>query len=197
MVATLAPIGAVSAEESAAGETAGSGYTVEINETVTNGFTHPGVGVTKAILENMRTQVLAQKEPWYSYYKAMTVSSSASKTVTSSNQSSTDPTKPAVYAFNSQGFNPRFIADGLKAYTQALMYYITGDEVYRANAMHIIRIWAQMDPAQIHIFYRCAYSFGHSAQSDGNCGRNFEVFQLSNRRTCSGRIKIRLILRIT
>lgn len=152
MFATLAPIGAVSAEESAAGETAGSGYTVEINETVTNGFTHPGVGVTKAILENMRTQVLAQKEPWYSYYKAMIVSSSASKTVTSSNQSSTDPTKPAVYAFDSQGFNSRFIADGLKAYTQALMYYITGDEVYRANGMHIIRIWSQMDPAQYKYF---------------------------------------------
>ena len=39
----------------------GSGYTVEINETVTNGFTHPGVGVTKSVLENMRTQVLAKK----------------------------------------------------------------------------------------------------------------------------------------
>lgn len=152
MIATLAPIGAVSAAESGDGGVISTGYTVEINETVTNGFTHPGVGVTKAILENMRTQVLAQTEPWYSYYKAMTVSATASKTVTSSNQSSTDPTKPAVYAFDSQGFNSRFIADGLKAYTQSLMYYITGDEVYRANAMHIIRIWSQMDPAQYKYF---------------------------------------------
>ncbi|HTG70110.1 MAG TPA: discoidin domain-containing protein [Candidatus Udaeobacter sp.] len=152
MVAALAPAGAVSAEESGDGGTVSTGFTVEINEKVSNGFTHPGVGVTKAILENMRTQVLAQKEPWYSYYKAMTVSSSASKTVTSSNESSTDPTKPAVYAFDSQGFNSRFIADGLKAYTQALMYYITGDETYRANAMHIIRIWSQMDPAKYKYF---------------------------------------------
>ncbi|WP_051251118.1 discoidin domain-containing protein [Paenibacillus harenae] len=152
MFATLAPAGAVSAVESGDGGAISTGYTVEINETVTNGFTHPGVGVTKAILENMRTQVLAQKEPWYSYYKAMTVSATASKTVTSSNQSSTDPTKPAVYAFDSQGFNSRYIADGLKAYTQSLMYYITGDEVYRANAMHIIRIWSQMDPAQYKYF---------------------------------------------
>ena len=148
MVAALAPVGAVSAEETGAV----SGFTVQINETVTNGFTHPGVGVTKAVLENMRTQVLAQKEPWYSYYKAMIVSSAASKTVTSSNQSSTDPSKPASDAFNSQSFNSRFIADGLKAYTQALMYYITSDETYRANAMHIIRIWEQMDPAKFQYF---------------------------------------------
>ena len=32
------------------------------------------------------------------------------------------------------------------------MYFITGDEVYRANAMHIIRIWAQMDPAKYVYF---------------------------------------------
>ena len=129
-----------------------SAFIVEINETITNGFTHPGVGLTKATLETMRAEVLAQKEPWYSYYKAMTVSSSASKTVTSSNQSSADPTKPAIDAFNSQCFNSRFIADGLKAYTQALLYYITGDETYRANAMHIIRIWSQMDPAKYAYF---------------------------------------------
>lgn len=152
MASTLVPVGADSVKASDVGETIGSGYTVEINETVTNGFTHPGVGVTKEILENMRTQVLTQKEPWYSYYKEMIVSSSALKTVTSSNQSSTDPTKPAVTAFNSQGFNSRFIADGLKAYTQALMYYITGEQVYRANAMRIIRIWSQMDPAQYQKF---------------------------------------------
>ncbi|MNJ46894.1 hypothetical protein D3C77_420360 [compost metagenome] len=83
----------------------GSDYQVEIFESESNGFTHPGIGVTKSILENMRTQVLAKKEPWYSYYQAMTVSSAASKTVTSSNASSSDPTKPASYAFNSQGFN--------------------------------------------------------------------------------------------
>lgn len=150
IVAALVPIGTASAADD--GGAANTGFTVEINETVTNGFTHPGVGVTKAILENMRDQVLAQKEPWYSYYKAMTVSGMASKTVSSSNQSAEDPTMPAINAFDSQGFNSRFIADGLKAYTQSLMYYITGDEVYRANAMSIIRIWSQMDPAKHRYF---------------------------------------------
>ncbi|WP_305755249.1 discoidin domain-containing protein [Paenibacillus zeirhizosphaerae] len=125
---------------------------VEITETSSNGFLHPGIGVTKDILENMRAQIMAKQEPWYSYYKAMLVSSTASKTVTSSNQDTTNPTKPASDAFDSQGFNARFISDGLKAYTQALLYYITGDETYRANAMHIIRIWSQMDPAKYVYF---------------------------------------------
>ncbi|MFM9278720.1 discoidin domain-containing protein [Paenibacillus jiagnxiensis] len=126
--------------------------TVEITETSSNGFLHPGSGVTKDILENMRAQIMVKQEPWYSYYKAMLVSSTASKTVTSSNRDATNPTKPASDAFNSQGFNSRFISDGLKAYTQALLYYITGDETYRANAMHIIRIWSQMDPAKYVYF---------------------------------------------
>lgn len=122
---------------------------VEIYETVSdNGLVHPGVGLTKPILENVRTQVLAQQEPWYSYYKEMSSSPSASKTVTSSNQSAADPTRPNTDAFNSQGVQALFKADATKAYTQALMYIITGDETYRANAMHIIRIWSQMDPAK-------------------------------------------------
>lgn len=143
----LSPYASVSAEELPAATN-----TVEIMETSSNGFLHPGIGVTKNILENMRAQIMAKQEPWYSYYKAMLVSSTASKTVTSSNQDASNPTTPASDAFDSQGFNARFISDGLKAYTQALLYYITGDETYRANAMRIIRIWSQMDPAKYVYF---------------------------------------------
>ncbi|OMF44730.1 hypothetical protein BK138_34365 [Paenibacillus rhizosphaerae] len=124
-----------------------------IHETIDeSGFKHPGVGLTKEILENVRTQVREQKEPWNTYFSQMLLSPTSSKSVTSSNQSGADPNKPASDAFNSQGFNSRFIADGLKAYTQALMYVITGDEAYRSNAMHIIRIWSQMDPSKYAYF---------------------------------------------
>ena len=46
-------------------------------------------------------------------------------------------------SFDSQGFNCRFIADGLKSYTQAVLYVLTGEEVYPKNALDIIRIWEQ------------------------------------------------------
>lgn len=150
LMATILPLAAGVAEA----ETTSliTDYQPTINETIdASGFKHPGVGLTKDILENMRTQVLAQKEPWNTYFNQMLLSPTAARNVGSNNQGA-DPTKPASDAFNSQGFNGRFIADGLKAYTQAILYYITGDEVYRANAMRIIRIWSQMDPAKYVYF---------------------------------------------
>jgi len=136
---------------------AAADYQPVISETVdASGFRHPGVGVTKDVLENVRTQVRAQKEPWNTYYNQMLLSSAAARTVTSSHQSGSDPSKPASYAFNSQGIQSRFIADALKSYTQALLYVVSGDEVYRANALKIIRIWSQMDPAQ-YAYYMDAH----------------------------------------
>ncbi|MBP2352613.1 hypothetical protein JOF29_003696 [Kribbella aluminosa] len=116
------------------------------------GFVHPGVGLTQPILKNARRQIAAGAEPWTSSFRAMQQSSAAGTAVTSSNRSSADPAKPASDAFNSQGFNGRFIADGLKSYTQAILYVLTGEEVYRKNALDIIRIWEQMDPAKYEYF---------------------------------------------
>lgn len=124
-------------------------YKPIITESVdASGFKHPGIGLTKDILENLRTEVLAQKDPWYSYYKEMLLSTAASKEIKSSNESSEDPTKPGTTTFDSQAVEKKFIDDGLKSYTQSILYYITGDEVYRKNALHIIRIWSQMDPTK-------------------------------------------------
>lgn len=128
-------------------------YQPTIQESIDSaGFTHPGVGLTKSVLENARAQIIAQQEPWYSYYKDMVQSAAAGRNVVSSNATDADPVTPTLLAFNSQTFNSRFIADGLKVYTQALMFYITGDEVYRTNAMNILRVWQKMDPAQYAYF---------------------------------------------
>lgn len=116
------------------------------------GFTHPGVSLTAEHLENARAQVQAGVDPWKTYYTAMSTSPAAATTVTSSNASSADPTRPATTALDSQSINSRFIADGLKSYTQALMYVFTGEQVYRTNAMNIIRIWSQMDPTKYVYF---------------------------------------------
>lgn len=128
-------------------------YQPTITESIdSSGFKHPGVGLTKDILENMRAEIMAHNEPWYSYYNAMTSSSAAQKTIIISIQSTSDATKPSTTVYNSQTVESLFIADGLKAYTQAIMYYITGDETYRANAMRIIRLWSQMDPSKYEYY---------------------------------------------
>ena len=52
------------------------------------GFTHPGVGLTKELLENVRTKVRAGAEPWNTYFNSMLVpSSDAARSITSSNSS--------------------------------------------------------------------------------------------------------------
>lgn len=117
-----------------------------------NGFTHPGIGLTKQVLDNMRAQILAGKDPWLTYYIWMSDSGYASKTFASNLYASSNPDgtdNPRTRAVNNKG---AFVADGLRAYTQALMYYVTGDEAYRANAMRIIRLWQQMDPGQYVYF---------------------------------------------
>jgi hypothetical protein len=55
--------------------------------------------------------------------------------------------RPANSAFNSQGVQSLFIDDAFRAYTQAILYVITGDPAYRANSLKLIRIWSHMDPA--------------------------------------------------
>lgn len=124
-------------------------YKPEINEIIDeSGFKHPGVGLTKEILENMRNEIINQNDPWYTYYKEMLESDAANIDVKSDNQSLSDSEKIETDEFNSQVVEAKFIKDALKSYTQALLYYITGNEVYRKNAMHIIRIWSQMDPSK-------------------------------------------------
>lgn len=125
-------------------------YVPAIHEvTDESGFKHPGVGVTKEILENLQTQIRAQKEPWKTYFDQLVASTDpwgtplAARTVSS---------RYSDGCFCSQGFNEKFVWDALTAHTQALMYVITGDEVYRANTMHIIRNWEQMDPANYAYF---------------------------------------------
>ncbi|MFB7251189.1 discoidin domain-containing protein [Microbacterium sp. NPDC056234] len=116
------------------------------------GFSHPGIGVTPDQLRTVQEQVAGGTEPWASYFADMAATPSASLDVVSSNRSSADPTKPDSTAFSSQGFNSRFIADGLKSYTQSLMWVITGDTRYRDNALAILRIWEQMNPAEYQYF---------------------------------------------
>lgn len=125
---------------------------VEIHETVSDaGFAHPGVGLTADNLENMRTQVLAGVEPWASYYDAMTQTRYAAVGFRASIQGPTDE-QPTSTAYNTASMRGRQHADSIGAMTQALMYLVTGDEAYRANALHVIRTWSSLDPDRYEYF---------------------------------------------
>lgn len=134
---------------------------VRILPATTNGFIHPGIGLTKAILENARKQVIAKKEPWYSGYKTLAANPHSAKTVRCRNEDPRNPGRPEVDAYDNKGIEGRLKQDAAKAKRQALMYFFTGDPAYRANAMNIVRVWSKMDPkkyknyneAHIHASY--------------------------------------------
>lgn len=121
---------------------------VRILGTVTNGFVHPGIGMTREILEDARAQVLAGRDPWISAFRKLAAHPNSSKKVSCRNQSPTDATRPELDAFDNKGVEMRLKQDGDKALRQALMYWFTGDQAHRANAMKIIRVWSKMDPSK-------------------------------------------------
>jgi len=148
IAATLAPLPARVAMADPI-DTMVTSYQPVISESIdASGFKHPGVGFTKAQLENMRAQVLAKKEPWNTHFNMMLQSANASRTRGISNINSSDPTKPRIFGIASGGDEGIFKTDAQTAYTQAILYYVTGDPVYRAKVMQIFRLWEQMDPSK-------------------------------------------------
>jgi large repetitive protein len=146
IVAALARLPAQAADTI---QTLATSYQPTLSERVdASGFKHPGIGFTKEILENMRTQVRAQKEPWNTYFNNMLLSGSALKSPSIKNVNAADASKPRYYGLSAQGIEALFISDAQTAYTQAILYFVTGGETYRANAMRVIRLYAQMDPSQ-------------------------------------------------
>ena len=137
---------------------------VQIHEKVTNGFIHPGIGLTRDILENARKQVLVKKEPWYSGFKALAASVYSSKMVTCRNERGKTG-RPDLTTFDNKGVESRLKQDALKAKYQALMYYFTGDEVYRTNAMNIVRVWSQMDSDGYRAYSECYIHASYPVQN--------------------------------
>ena len=134
-----------------------------IKKTEVNGFVHPGIGLNKEILEDIRAQVLAKRDPWYSGYVKFASSSRSAKAPSIANQSKEDPTKPQVDVFDNKGVEGKLKVDSDIAVRQALMYWFTGEEVYRANAMRIVRLWSKMDPSKYktysEVYIHCSFAF--------------------------------------
>ncbi|MFF0434246.1 alginate lyase family protein [Streptomyces sp. NPDC004327] len=101
-------------------------------------FTHPGVLVGKAQLAAVRKHVAAGQEPWKTAYEDMRASKYAAPDYTP------HPAKTVACASNAG--TDACVAereDAIAAYTQALMWQISGDTAYADKAVEIMDAWSK------------------------------------------------------
>jgi hypothetical protein len=145
-------------------------------KTITGVIHHPGVLMSKADLDNMRDHVRAGDEPWNSAFNAYAsqYGGGASKTPWISFIPNNDlfihlrgpwaATVDGVYYSNPQDFfEGRAQFDSETAFKQAIMWYITGDEVYRKNAMTIIRNFELIQSGGTYSSFRNPFMTGNLA----------------------------------
>lgn len=104
-------------------------------------FTHPGLLHSKEELAFVRSKIEAGEEPWKSAFEQMKTSPWADRNY--------QPKKGRVTirsGFSGAGAAEGGVADASKdaktAYTQALMWNLTGDEQYARNAVKILNNWS-------------------------------------------------------
>jgi hypothetical protein len=101
-------------------------------------FTHPGVLVSRPQLDFVKTQVKAGAQPWKAAYDQAVASSYASLSRT--------PKPRAVVECGSYS-NPNYGCtdereDAMAAYTDALIWYISGDARYAQKAIALMDAWS-------------------------------------------------------
>ncbi|SDH53725.1 MULTISPECIES: putative Ig domain-containing protein [unclassified Duganella] len=112
------------------------------------GFKHPALGFTLEQLNYARQQVRADVEPYKTYYNTLATvcCNYASLDLQPTNRDATKVDTPNTPNFNNGTGQTRIINDSQGALTQALLYYMTGRNEYRRNAMRILRTWSNMNP---------------------------------------------------
>ena len=102
-------------------------------------FVHPGILVNKKQLDFIKSNVALKKSPWIESFKRLKESSLSRKTY-----------KPNARAVIPYGKNHRDtyimeleFTDAKASYSQALMWYLTKDEIYAKNSIKIMNEWAK------------------------------------------------------
>ncbi|MYW63759.1 hypothetical protein GTY65_06650 [Streptomyces sp. SID8379] len=101
-------------------------------------FTHPGALVSKAQLAAARDHVARKQEPWLSAYKAMSTSKYAAADYTPKAYATVEcppDTRPGQGCVEER-------EDAIAAYTQALLWNITGDRAHATKAVQIMDAWS-------------------------------------------------------
>ena len=102
------------------------------------GFYHPGVLVNRAQLDFVKAKVAAGAEPWKSAFEAAKADASGSLTYVAKPWKTCECgpfSKPDLGCKDEQH-------DSEAAYTQALLWYISGNKTYAQNAINIMDAWA-------------------------------------------------------
>src|SRR5215204_3969793 len=102
------------------------------------GFYHPGVLVNRAQLEFVKSKVAAGAEPWKSAFEAAKASPLGALSYTPTPRETVECgpfSKPDLGCKDEQ-------RDSAAAYTQALLWFISGDKIYAENAIKIMNAWS-------------------------------------------------------
>ncbi len=112
-------------------------------------FTHPGIGMTKDMLDHMRDNVRQGNEPWTTGFRVF-ASHSKSGTAPVIRYNTLSDNFVHIPSSSSDWTGGNVIIrnmwqDADTAYAQTIMWYITGNQVYRDNAMKILRGWSKVE----------------------------------------------------
>ncbi|MEJ6979702.1 carbohydrate-binding domain-containing protein [Pedobacter sp. P351] len=102
-------------------------------------FVHPGISHKQSDLDRMKMMVRAGKEPWKSSFDNMALSPLASYNYVVRGSSSNTVINQTL---NSEYSKIKF--DGLAAYYNSLMWYITGDVRHAQKAVEILNAWVNV-----------------------------------------------------
>jgi hypothetical protein len=102
-------------------------------------FVHPGLSHKRSDLDRMKLMVAAGKDPWKSSFTNLSLNPYASYNyIVKGSPSNTVLNQTISSEYNKIKF------DGLAAYYNSLMWYITGDERYAQKAVEIFNAWVNI-----------------------------------------------------
>jgi hypothetical protein len=96
-------------------------------------FIHPGALDSKAELDFVKTQIQAGEQPWKGEYDKLRRSSAASR-----------PPHGLTYINSNNGDATTSRDDAIGAYTQALLWTYSGDDIYAERAIAILNSWSNL-----------------------------------------------------
>jgi hypothetical protein len=113
-------------------------HAATVTPTAAAAFVHPGVLLSRAQLDWVKSQVNAQAQPQLSAYNQMLASSYASLSRTPKPRSNVEC---GSYSNPNNGCTDER-EDAIAAYTDALAWYITGNSAYATKAIQLMDAWS-------------------------------------------------------